>query len=35
MLKSKLRASGSTILSAFFCVLIGLAIGFIVLVVLA
>ncbi len=35
MLKNKLRASGSTILSALLCILIGLAIGFIVLVALA
>ena len=35
MLKNKMRSTGSTILSAFLCVLIGLAIGFIVLVVLA
>ncbi len=35
MLKNKLRTGGSTILSAFLCVLIGLVIGFIILVVLA
>ena len=35
MLKNKLRTGGSTILSALLCILIGLAIGFIVLVVLA
>ncbi len=35
MFKSKLRNGGSTILSALLCVLVGLAIGFIILVVLA
>ncbi len=35
MFKNKLRTSGSTILSAVFCVLIGLFIGFIILVALA
>lgn len=35
MFKSKLRTGGSTILSAVMCVLVGLLIGFIILVVLA
>ena len=35
MFKNKLRTSGSTILSALFCIIIGLVIGFIVPVVLA
>ena len=35
MIKSKMRTGGSTILSALLCVLIGMIIGFIVLVVLA